>query len=303
MISWKNVRQKEFQLKKPKKEITLRQLLTHSSGIGYDNISPILKAWRTWRKERSLSMTATVSEAFGCPLLFEPGEGWHYGGGIDWAGYLVRRLNANITLEQYFIENIFKVIGCLAPYPTFNLSKHPGAKAQLVQLVRRKKGGVIPGSIAIGENPADELGGAGLVCSVDHFVAVLADIISDTPSLLKPETVDELFKPSFAMGSASHNDLKSMSTIIESMAGLGTHDGINQSLGGLTVANRADSVGQPDDVMMWSGYTNTLWIASRNYGVAAFFGAQVVPPDDAVMTEVWKLWRLDFWNVWRAQTL
>jgi CubicO group peptidase (beta-lactamase class C family) len=298
-ISWANVRTKEFKLKKTEKEITLRHLLTHSSGVAYDNISPILKAWRSSRGERSLSMAATVPEAFGCPLLFEPGEGWHYGGGIDWAGYLIRRLNANITLEEFFTENIFKLLGCSAPYPTFDLSKHQDAKEQLVQLVRRKKGGIVPGSIALGEHPVDELGGAGLVCSADHFVAVLADIISDTPSLLKPETADELFKPSFAKGSASHDGMKSMSTIIEAMAGPSSHNGINQSLGGLTVANEVDSIGQPGEIMMWSGYTNTLWIASRKHGIAGFLGAQVVPPDDAVMEEVWKSWREDLWKVWR----
>jgi CubicO group peptidase (beta-lactamase class C family) len=306
IISWQDIRKKQFQLKKSEKEITLRHLLTHSSGLAYDNISPVLKAWRASRGERSLSMTGTVPEAFGCPLLFEPGEGWHYGGGVDWAGYLVRRLNGNISLEEYFIENIFKVLGCLAPYPTFDLSKHPEAKAQLVQLARRKKGGLVQGWTAMGEHPADELGGAGLVCSADHFVAVLADIISDTPSLLKAETADEMFKPSFAPHSASHNGLKSMSTIIESMAGSVPLNEINHNLAGLTITNEidsgVDSIGQPGDVTMWCGYTNTLWIASRKYGVAGFLGAQVVPPDDAIMAEVWKDWRLDFWKVWRERT-
>jgi CubicO group peptidase (beta-lactamase class C family) len=105
IISWKNTRKNEFQLTKPKNDITLRHLLTHSSGIACDNISPILKAWRISRGERGMAMAGTVLEAFGCPLLFEPGEGWEYGGGVDWAGYLIRRLNGNITLEEYFISN------------------------------------------------------------------------------------------------------------------------------------------------------------------------------------------------------
>lgn len=39
----------EPQLSKATKPITLRQLLTHSSGMGYDFLSPSLRRWREWR--------------------------------------------------------------------------------------------------------------------------------------------------------------------------------------------------------------------------------------------------------------
>jgi CubicO group peptidase (beta-lactamase class C family) len=39
------------QFKKATKKITLRQLLTHSSGMGYDFLSPELAKWREWRGE------------------------------------------------------------------------------------------------------------------------------------------------------------------------------------------------------------------------------------------------------------
>lgn len=41
----------EPQLKKATKHITLRQLLTHSSGMGYDFLSPGLAKWRQWKGE------------------------------------------------------------------------------------------------------------------------------------------------------------------------------------------------------------------------------------------------------------
>ena len=65
-------------------------LLTHSSGVGYD-VEGRLKAWRQSRGEPSLAVSGHVLAAFSTPLLFEPGEGMAYGGGLDWAGILISR--------------------------------------------------------------------------------------------------------------------------------------------------------------------------------------------------------------------
>jgi hypothetical protein len=75
-----------------------------------------------------------ISKAFGHPLSFEPGQGWAYGPSLDWASLLVRRLNGNITFEQYLIDNIWTPLGQKAPFPTFDLDKHPEYKAKVVQL-------------------------------------------------------------------------------------------------------------------------------------------------------------------------
>ena len=57
-----------------------------------------------------LAAAKTVVETFNSPLEFQPGTSWNYGTGIDWAGLLVARI-ANIDLETYFQENIFKPLG------------------------------------------------------------------------------------------------------------------------------------------------------------------------------------------------
>lgn len=59
-----------------KRAITLRMLLTHSSGLGYTFFNERLRDW---------SFPAGVDEFSGrfedmkMPLLFQPGEGWEYG--------------------------------------------------------------------------------------------------------------------------------------------------------------------------------------------------------------------------------
>jgi CubicO group peptidase (beta-lactamase class C family) len=72
-----------FSLVSAKSTITLRQLLTHTSGLGYDFVYLELMAWRASRGEEPLSLSGQLVKAYSTPLLFEPGEGWAYGGGIN----------------------------------------------------------------------------------------------------------------------------------------------------------------------------------------------------------------------------
>src|ERR1700744_4422477 len=55
------------------------------------------------------------------PLHFEPGEGWVYGYGIDWAGLAVMRATTQ-TLEEYFSANIWKPLGMNST--TFSIKNH-----------------------------------------------------------------------------------------------------------------------------------------------------------------------------------
>jgi CubicO group peptidase (beta-lactamase class C family) len=72
-----------FSLVSAKSNITLRQLLTHTSGLGFDFAHPELMAWRASRGEEPLSLSGRLVKAYSTPLLFELWEGWAYGGGID----------------------------------------------------------------------------------------------------------------------------------------------------------------------------------------------------------------------------
>lgn len=78
-------------LKPSTKSVTLRHLLTHSSGVGYAMFDPLLT--RYWTEELSREqpdiVNKTVAYSYELPRVFEAGEGWTYGGGVDWAGKMV----------------------------------------------------------------------------------------------------------------------------------------------------------------------------------------------------------------------
>ena len=90
-------------LRAPKRAITLRHLLTHTSGYAYN----------MWNGDvaRYMELTATPSiltcqnAALALPLIADPGEKWAYGISIDWAGKAVEAVSGQ-TLDKYMRENL-----------------------------------------------------------------------------------------------------------------------------------------------------------------------------------------------------
>lgn len=104
-----------------RKTITVRHLLTHTAGFGYDFTSPIV---------RDLKLDRFAPG----PLLFEPGEAWLYGSSSTWAGRLVEVLSGR-PLETYFRERIFVPLGMRETF--YNV---PEDKRARVVTVHRRTG-------------------------------------------------------------------------------------------------------------------------------------------------------------------
>lgn len=253
-------------IEQPKEPINLRKLLTHSSGLVYafkagntvhsaDNATryyplapPALQA-AVGNVDRTF--THPIPEAFNLPLMFEPGEGWMYSPGHDWTGLLIKRLT-NLSLEEYFNQNIWSRLGLQEPYPTFDIDKHPARKSKLLQVAERDAttSGLKPSIYPPGESPPDECGGQGLVCDVPSYVAVLADIVSQSSKLLKQESIKELFAPQFKPDSAAMKGLKAMSWVFGGQTGNDPDAEVNYALGGLLITGKSKVLGTPANTLM-----------------------------------------------------
>lgn len=259
---------------KPSEKVTLRQLLTHSSGVGYDALHPLLIAYRASRGEAQMTKTHTVAEAYNTPLVFEPGQGWEYGGSLDWTGVLVARLNST-TLEDYMQENILRPLGMTST--SFYLGKHPSMRERFVAVCNRgDDGGLmpLPGTI-FPDPPVDENGGHGLYSSPTDYLKVLTDIIGDNPRTLKRETIENLmFTPQFSADSAAAKGLDAGRMVVSGMTAKLATGEINYGLGGLLHTE--------NDVMKntlaWGGYANWVWFANREKGFAGLYSSHMLPP-------------------------
>src|SRR5580704_14941366 len=93
-------------LKPASKPVTLRTLLTHTSGFCYDTWYGDMLRWeKVSGKDFPLGTVAPLT-----PLMFEPGSRWQYGTSADWSGRLVETVSG-LTLEQYFQKNILEPLG------------------------------------------------------------------------------------------------------------------------------------------------------------------------------------------------
>ena len=106
-----------------KKEITIRQLFNHTSGIGYGNIGGNKDLEMIYEKAGVYNLFTTdditlkedMARLGALPLLFEPGEKFSYGMNTDVLGYLVEVLSG-MSLSDFFQKRIFEPLGMKDTY-------------------------------------------------------------------------------------------------------------------------------------------------------------------------------------------
>ncbi len=105
-----------------KREITIRDLLTHTSGIGYAQIgSETMNA--IYAKAGVLGgiglkgglLSDNIKKLATLPLVHQPGEKFTYGLNTDVLGYLIEVVSG-LSLDQFFRKNIFDPLGMKDTY-------------------------------------------------------------------------------------------------------------------------------------------------------------------------------------------
>ena len=113
--SWKNLRVYQsgvypnFLTSRPERHMTIRDLLTHMSGLTYDFMykSNVDAAYRKTKVQQAETLEEFVEILSSLPLEFSPGDKWNYSVSTDVLGYLVEVISG-MKLEEYFKANIFE---------------------------------------------------------------------------------------------------------------------------------------------------------------------------------------------------
>ncbi|CAK7242626.1 MAG: hypothetical protein STHCBS139747_004122 [Sporothrix thermara] len=278
--------------------ITLRQLVTHTSGFAYDVWNPLLQKYSVWAG-RDVNMFSGTIEGLLHPLIFQPGTSWAYGPGLDWAGRTIEALTGQ-TFDAYQQQNIWQPLG--ATSTTFFPAKRGLTKDDIMESCQRTEtGGLVPGDSPWPFDCRDSLGGGGLYSTANDYGRLLTALISGGAPLLSAASIDELFRPQ--VGAASDAELRRSMTgesPDKSSAWMWDVDPalnwpnfmeIRQCLcGTVNCEDVVDKQGKPcrrrKGTANWGGLPNLSWFVDRESGVAATLFTQVMPPGDALARKV-----------------
>lgn len=156
-----------------KTPITIRHLLTHTSGISYggEKISKI----KAKQGIDDISMFSNTLEQFviaisKVPLAHQPGESWTYGYSTDILGYLIEKISGK-SLSDYLETNLFIPLGMSST--GFNISNNDYSR--YAQLYGSRAGELIPIMSPDHHLPKDKKvtlfkGGSGLVSSPEDYM-------------------------------------------------------------------------------------------------------------------------------------
>jgi methyl acetate hydrolase len=179
-------------LRPARKAITVRHLLTHTSGYTYSIWSEPLS-----RYEKATGMPDigySLNGAFAAPLEFEPGERWQYGISMDWVGKLVEVVTDQ-SLEVYFREHIFEPLGMRDT--GFLIGSEQ--KRRLAATHRRQAdGSLTPEPFEMNQRPEFFMGGGGLFSTPRNYMTFLQMLLNDGvrrgERILRADTVATMFR-------------------------------------------------------------------------------------------------------------
>src|SRR6478609_3338684 len=95
-------------LRPPASRATVRQLMTHSAGLGYFFLSEKLLRYHELTGEPT--PLSGLKRSLSMPLVNDPGTAWEYGVNTDWLGLVVEKISGQ-SLGSYLRQFVWGPLG------------------------------------------------------------------------------------------------------------------------------------------------------------------------------------------------
>lgn len=265
-------------LRAPATKPTVRQLMTHTSGIAYWFIDEdLLRYCRHTGLPDPFEGKLAALEA---PLTRDPGSQWEYGASTDWLGLIVEHLSGQ-ALGPYLAERVYGPLGMTES--TF----HPtdDQRSRLLALKRRAADG------SLADTPIDlpatsewDAGGHGSYGTIGDYGRFVQAWLREGDGILAPDTVELALEDhieGIPLPQAIKSTIPELSNDVPALPwpqgwGLGFHL-TKVDLPGMRSAGSA----------AWSGMFNCHYWIDRSAGLGGIVMTQVLPfLDERVMEKV-----------------
>jgi len=259
-----NVSDSSFTTKPTENEITIRQLLSHTSGFGYGFKSETVEMLKQ----------ATGKGEHKLPLMFEPGSEFLYGPSTHVLGRVIESISAK-SLDEFFKERIFDPLGMENIY--YEL---PDSEYELLVTTHERKENLLAELANSEKLPVFLRGDYGLISKGEDYITFLQMLLcvagSDESQLIKSSTFDLMAQNQIGEIKLPQ-DPDTMNYRSRPFPAGGENDKFG--LGFQISVDEAPGL-RPKGCLSWSGIQNTFfWIDPKNE-IAAVLLMQVDPYGD-----------------------
>lgn len=251
--------------------ITVRQLLTHTAGLGYgpgyDQGSPIAAEWSAFNLWGPQSAEDKMRALAALPLYFEPGAEWRYSYATDVLGHLVAVVSG-MPFADFLQQRLFGPLGMTRT----GFFVPPTEAARVATAYRRNGAGKLEpvgGPLATPPTapPPFASGGAGLISTAGDYLR-FAQMLADRGRFggrqyLAPATIELM--------TSDHASAGAMAKAYgEKWRGLGFGLGVSP-----VIDHRHVPQANRNGDYTWPGVLDTNWMVSPSTGIVAVVLAQV----------------------------
>lgn len=262
-----------------KTPLTLRHLVTHTSGLVYWPFDAALQGYLA--TQRTPVMYAPTVADLTQPLRFQPGAKFSYGPGLDWAGVVLERATGN-NLEELFRARILDPLHVSAD-TTFE--HRPDILSRWQATVQRNPGLKRADPLKPTSGPLNQRkGGDGLWSTLSDYLLVCGGVLAASfpGGIVSPASQKQLFADALprvmspeALG-AAHRDLAGFLSFVGAMDSPQPED-VGHSIASLVTRRDAEGKRRAGSAA-WIGAARTEFAIDPTAGIAWAAMTQIERP-------------------------
>ena len=282
--SWRNLRVYEsglypnFLTSRPNRHMTIRDLLSHMSGLTYDFMlrTNVDAAYRKTKLQATGDLQAMIDTLAQLPLEFSPGEQWNYSVSTDVCGYLVEHFSG-MKLDKYFQKHIFDPLSM--EDTGFSCAKEKVDRLASLYEQHPKKGPVLvdPGGAKTARVKKRKMlsGGGGLLSTMSDYYRFCSMLLNQG----ELDGTRIIGRKTLAMMASNHlPDNRDLTEMSQSAFSETTYQGVGFGLGFSVILDPVKTQSLTDEGEYgWGGAASTVFWVNPKEEMVVIFLTQLLP--------------------------